>query len=150
MFRFDSDKMFKGWKEMEVPDGNGGKQKIRVPEVDEKWIEEFAKNQEKWAKEFELRMERDFGKDGKNFRFLKEGKTIAPNSMIRIQTGDPAKLAKSLTESQRKTLKERGYLKVDELTKEQRGMVGLGEVSKDANVSIIINLEGEKIEIRSK
>lgn len=150
MFRFDADKMFKGWKEIEVPDGNGGKQKIRVPEVDEKWMEEFAKNQEKWARDLELRLEKDFGKDGKNFRFLKEGKTFSPNSMIRIQTGDPSKLVKTLSESQRKTLKERGYLKVEELTKEQRAIVGLSELPKDANISIVINLDGEKIEIRSK
>lgn len=151
MFQFDSEKMFKGWKEIEVPDGNGGKQKVRVPEVDEKWIEEFSKNQEKWAKEFSERMERDFGKEGKSFRFLKEGKMLPPNTVFKIQPGgDPSKLAKSLSESQRKTLKERGYLKVDELTKEQRAMVGLTEFSKDASISIIINLEGEKIEIRSK
>ncbi len=150
MFQFDTDKMIKGWKEIEVPDGNGGKQKVRVPEIDEKVIEEFAKRQEKWAKEFSERMEKDFGKDGEKLRFLKERKMLPPEPGLRITPGDPGKISKSLSDSQKKTLKERGYLKIDELTKEQQSMLGLKEVGKDATISIVINIDGEKIEIRSK
>lgn len=137
-FKFDKDTMEKLHKEL----GSLGKLHIDG--------QELSKEQRaKFEKDLSIALK---AKDSALLQ-LKDGEKL--NSLSKFQAlgfkkVDSAKLLKSLTAGQREIMKKQGFLKISDLTKEQKEMIFTDPKAEiKGDFSFILNLDGEKLTIKN-
>jgi len=88
------------------------------------------------------------GLDGKEFKGLKEWKELKDLHLPEMHFGDLGKLVESLTPEQLEKNKSKGYLTIDDLTAEQRKM--LGSFDGDGDFTVKFEKDGKSVTIKRK
>ncbi|HLO99855.1 MAG TPA: hypothetical protein VK171_14770, partial [Fimbriimonas sp.] len=77
-------------------------------------------------------------------------KALPKREALGFKKVDSAKLLKSLTDGQKEIMKKQGFLKISDLTKEQKEMIFTDPKAEiKGDFSFILNLDGEKLTIKN-